>query len=250
MKRNSSESKNKKSSSNKKSQLPGTKKLPKCQVTFDLRESQCATDLRSSVEFFSRDFLQACFRNGGPYKKETWHVAFAFGTLVRVNLPEDGVDDTWNYTPSLHEEQGYPSHRISDSEKRDALLEVTEDFTRVVSSHPIEANVIRAGMKILLEGGYPLPGGEGADSLTEVIAFRGNATSDEPKEEKDETLDLLFATFFLNLLPDKIQSLISSDSSFEKFRLDQIGREKRRLDFMFPRVVALIDRNATVTFFE
>ena len=43
-------------------------------------------------------------------------------------------------------------------------------------------------------------------------------------------------------------SLNGSDSTL--MALDAEGREKRRYDFMLPRMVALIDRHGTVTYLE
>ncbi len=272
------------------------------------KEFQGATKIRECVDFFANEFLRGCFRQGGKFKNETWHVVLSFGTIVRVNLPQNLVSNDWIYNPQDYDGE-YPKHRVLATDKNDFYAQAKENYECVLKTFAAQSHIIRSGMKMFLDAGYPLPGGEAADSFCDILACRGDAIAEEndengkEKEEKedekekeqeeeqekeqevgkkemsDENIekekqkttkqdknakekdknaekreehkdeDALFATFFFNC-NYMIQTVAICNLMTPNYKISFDGRELRRLDYMFPRIVALIDRDAIVTFLE
>jgi hypothetical protein len=198
-------------------------------------------NIKELVDFFANEFLQACFRKGGKFKKETWHVVFSFGSIVRVELPDLASPSNWVYQADEYKEA---SHRFICKEDQALACQASErDYDNLLlrKIDCKQKQAIQLGMKLFMESGYPVPGGEGADSVTVDLAAKGDGIGQEHEDE----VSLLWGTLFCS---DSacIQTLAIES---EYLKASAVGRECRRLDYMFPRIVALIDRDALVSFF-
>jgi len=215
-----------------------------------------ARNIEELVAFFVDEFLRAAVKKGGPLKDDDYQVIFACGTVVRVRLSKDQVDAKWKFDPRWD----YPTHRVEDRKHlQDIWNENEHAFQQVLTAHPEQKEVIRAAYhKLIQQAGYPLPGGPGGDTNTLPLAQSGDAAAAQSVTASDQVVSdalaehsptpqlaekkVLWGTFFEK---EGIFSL-SCSSSTETMTADAQGREARRMDFMLPRIHAIVCHNLSV----
>src|SRR5271163_5052703 len=108
-------------------------------------------EVDDAVAFFVDDFLCASVRKGGPFKKQTWHVVFSFGSCVRFDMPEERAPGGWRFRPEDFDDD-YPKHRIAGGRK--ALAEIYAEnrahYKAAVLAQPTLRAVIRAAYHHLM----------------------------------------------------------------------------------------------------
>jgi hypothetical protein len=243
-------------------------------------EKQGWLQVRDAINFFVNDFVTACVRKGGAFKKETWHAVFAFGTVVRIEFPDKKAAANWTFNPKDFDSE-FPKYRIVKSQIKRTYATNKAEYDRVMRDQTSFADVIRTAYKILMEAGYPLPGGEGADTVTLPMAIRGDGQKtaeddkrehkeqqeeeeddeeeeeeEDDKGEEDEDPDGPYRYLWGVVFPmTGGMDIISMAMTRKEDRCgvqeaDIFGRESRRLDYMYPRLVAVINRDLAVSYFE
>ena len=79
----------------------------------DTKPQQGWKEAKAALHFFVDDFLKGAVANGGPMEEGDIHVMYAFGTMIRITIPDDVPPDDWQYDPSTAVD--YPTHRFKSN---------------------------------------------------------------------------------------------------------------------------------------
>jgi len=183
------------------------------------------------LRLFSKEFIPLCIEKGGPFPEGELHAIFSYGTLVRLNLNQTS---SWEYDPQTDVKSSrYPNHRFTSQSSLEEIVHGNlAQFRTTLKNHPDQEQQIRRAYELLIRAGYPHPGGQSADTITHPIL--------ETKDEKN-----LWLTVFPWLSDDPLFTLSYTDS---QQKADIAGREQRRLDYMSPHLIALIDGIGKITY--
>jgi hypothetical protein len=172
-------------------------------------------------------------------------VCFAFGTILVVK-PED-IEKAKTWTFDAVEAGDESSYRFVTQEAYKAQLKVNQTtYETLLTQWTSHKDVINAAYMILVNHGYPLPGGPGADSWPILLA---------PQTSKPDPLNpdqaLLGIAFPVLDGPNRI--IFTLASAIEKSQINgphAVGRECRRADCMIPRPVAILFADLTAPVLE
>lgn len=174
-------------------------------------------------------FLKGAKEHG---QLKEWHGIFANGTIVRVQVEEQ------KFIGFSSPNYDFPIHRINSEDTNQVLSEIIENNQKLYEQ------VIKVELKIEnykdivnsiynkhIQGGYPYPGGEGADriaiSLHELGLPINTALVFFPHRD----------SFIMNLIVPK---MLAKKEELPEIYMAMAGGEARRNDYIEPRLVALV----------
>ena len=165
-------------------------------------------------------------------KPSIWTAIFSFGTVVSFLADKAPIRADWSFNPKAD----YPTHRVPEKkELKRIYAQNAKIYKDTLTKHATHNDVIQQAYKMLIGCGYPLPGGEGADTDTAPLCVRG-----------DKVLWAVGFPYLDNEGDFPIYSLAITDGVTPLGEIDAFGREMRRWDFMFPRIHALITDDLNV----
>lgn len=160
------------------------------------------------------------------------HAIFSCGTVVSFPSSEEKakIPEGWTYNP---ESENYPTHRITDKK---LLLEIFETnknhYQDLLKRYPSSSLLIQKAWYELIHATYPYPGNYTSDTVTNHVL-------------KSKEKEHLWMTIFPELNP--FIGTLSITTSKDQLTADLTGREGRRLDYMSPKMVAIIqEKNCTL----
>ena len=182
-----------------------------------------------------RDFLRVCIERGGSFKKGKYHAVFSHGTVVRFDPSNEEIKDFGDFD--------FPMSRIQCKEEdfeatyNKIVLENNQHYKKVLefkTDEPDWTRLVNTAFSILMNDGYPYPCGAETESVTLAISednlFWGTQF---PIRNRHITTYTVSPT--------------DSVRKFDKKDADTSGKEARRLDYMFPRLIAIINPELKVT---
>ena len=160
-----------------------------------------------------------------------WHVIFKGGTIARIDFSIH--TDEFNVYDDTYRD-GYPMHRVSEDVFESILstnIKVWESQKNLYDGD--KGRVLCTAYKILINDGYPYPGGEGSDRVPLPI-------TDPSLYEKGEAMFLIFWPYRDIYLFNVVNGTANIATA--------LGGELRRLDYMMPKVYAIVDPQGEVTY--
>ena len=209
--------------------------------------------LREAVQLYSEHYLPALVANDGPFAEGCVWAVFACGTVVPFALNEQ--DETreragaFDYDP-LHDE-AWPRYRLLDPLRATMRKNVrTYRRTLAACTEPI---LVKAATMFLMAGGYPPPGADISDTITYplVRGLWGTIFRYMPSPDWAPFLNTSIASLAL----DGVDRSVPDTRDERELRgvahaADHFGRDARRIDYMFPRVAAIIKADLSVTYLD
>lgn len=194
------------------------------------------TLVRECTNMFANNFLKKCAEQESAFKNETWHAVFAFGTVIRIEFPENKAPEDWKYEPDL-----YPSPDLLLSSRHKTYGNNKKDYDRVIKNHDYATNVINAAYNLLMEAGYPYFSNEEGNIITFPMT----------DQKIDDKMKYMWGTVYLKTGGMNITTLsLTGTDDIHGQRSAELGGQKRKYDFATPRLVAIIDPNFVVDFCE
>lgn len=168
-----------------------------------------------------------------------WHIVFSGGTIVRICSSNMYGKEFQGYelcSEGSYQDK-YPTHRLkSKADLKNILTDNIKVWNSQKDALPdMHGKVLRIAYDILIEDGYPYPGGEGSDRTAIPIT--------DPSLSNDSSAKWLI------LWPNRNMYILNiTDGTFNTALM--LGGELRRLDFMFPKVYAVIDPKGNPTYLD
>jgi hypothetical protein len=193
------------------------------------KSKQGRRDCKTLIAGFTEVFVKKAVESGGPFKEGDTHAFFSFGSVVRFNI--NTVEDTkeWDYKP---EDDDYPKHRVTGEKIKDIFKENIDVYKQTLKDNEPYANTIKSAYRKLMKDGYPFPGGSGGDSI--------------PVPMCEYTNKELIGVIFPELGDILTLGLTNDDVNKEHISC----RECRRYDYMFPRIIAIMDHTLKLTYLQ
>ena len=162
------------------------------------------------------------------------HVMFRGGTVIR--LDKDDGDDAIVLSREFDEQayrSDFPTHRLPSPDDMESFVQdAQQDFAHAMNLCKTEEQktALRKAYSVLVRDGYPLPGGQGADTVTLPMSAGGDVMATVFPHRNARILTISSFPVTGDALA---QALVHAH--------DKLGREHRRLDAMCPRPYAIID---------
>lgn len=194
-------------------------------------------------------------------------IVFRCGTLVRLDCTEQHHRSLESFTEDLEADeflrQDFPGHRMPSQTYEQVRDDNQIDLTWALQRRPEWATQIKKAYGCLMFSGYPLPGGIGGDRTV----FPWNANRETRTVDYITVFQHLGACcctlFHLTRIPDEIEKTwpkadpAEEDGPFNRLcamqhdpllmrSVDYETAEMRRLDYMFPKPFAYIDKKMNV----
>lgn len=173
------------------------------------------------------------------------HIVFRCGTMVRLDCTETHHTPITSFTEDAELDAflraDFPGHRLKDVPYEHVRFCNQADLEwSLQTSYPEQC---RKAYGCLMRSGYPLPGGAGADRYV--------LTWDYDEETGSMTFMTIFpqlgpcccGLFHLESMPEGVQNM---DDERLLRSVDIETAETRRLDYMFPKPFAFVDKNLNV----
>jgi hypothetical protein len=209
-----------------------------CDVTTTVYKSKINID--EIITIFKDKFLPLCISKGGPFKVDTIHVFFAFGSVVRFMKSDidEKMNPNWEYSPKSND---YPIHRFkSKSEYKQIFTQYKTKYTQLLQDNLEYANIIKYSYYKLIKSGYPHPGDASADSIP-------IAMWDSSDDADINSTDFKSMSAVVFPMLDDILTVELFDKQTTIHDAHLIGREHRRYDYMMPMPVAILNHNCILT---
>lgn len=210
------------------------------------------------VQEFLDAWLKPCHDACNEDSSLGYHVVFERGTILKVEFVCSGkpAEDEGTEWDGSVDKVDFPAHRIGT----DTVIDISEQLTHLNKAldediqDPTLLRVLKKAIGILIEDGYPYPGGEGSDRVPFPIPLSPSMkdeNEDDDEDDKDDKDETKHNTACMVLWPHRHMAILSFVSSdFMKGSVERavaIAGEARRLDgFMF-FPFAVIGPDLTVT---
>lgn len=160
------------------------------------------------------------------------HVVFRCGTVARLDIADE-VELFTSFENTSYIE-GYPTHRVVNDGDLDRFVSnAKHDYAWAMSvCKPKHKALISRAYTLLIDDGYPFPGGSGADRTAVPMSIDGTTMATYFYERNPYVF-----TVTSTIIPDNIRV---TRQQLMEWHISK-GSEHRRLDYMFPQVYAVID---------